>query len=101
MTEYLLGKIDEFPEGKGRAFKAGSGPWRYSAPRARCTRSPTAASTRALAVRRRHHQRGTVIRCPWHNWSFELASGKHCLDHRETIRTYEVKMQGDQVILCA
>ena len=24
MTEYLLGKIEDFPEGKGRAFRAGS-----------------------------------------------------------------------------
>jgi hypothetical protein len=24
MTEYLLGKIEDFPEGKGRAFQAGT-----------------------------------------------------------------------------
>ena len=43
---------------------------------------------------------GTVVRCPWHNWSFHLATGEHCLDRTEKLRTYEVRMEGDQVILC-
>ena len=46
-------------------------------------------------------ENGTVIRCPWHNWSFELETGEHCLDPRERLRTYEVRTDGDQVILCA
>jgi nitrite reductase (NADH) small subunit len=102
MTEYLLGNIDEFPEGKGRAFQAG-------------TKTVAVFRTKgklyAVANRCIHKgaslcdgditNDGTVIRCPWHNWPFDLVSGQHCLDHRERLRTYEVKMQGDRVVLCA
>jgi nitrite reductase/ring-hydroxylating ferredoxin subunit len=44
---------------------------------------------------------GKVVRCPWHNWAFDLATGTHCYDPNEKIRTYEVKVDGDQVILYA
>ena len=60
-----------------------------------------------ISWRRTHRLRydkqpdGTVVRCPWHNWSFRLDSGQHCLDPTEKIRTFQVRMEGDQVILCA
>ena len=102
MTEYLLGKIEEFAEGKGRAFQAGTK-----------TVAVFRANGKMYAVANRCIHKGaslcdgeisndgTVIRCPWHNWPFDLATGHNCLDRTEQLRTYEVKMQGDQVILCA
>jgi quercetin dioxygenase-like cupin family protein len=67
MTEYLLGKIEDFPEGKGRAFRAG-------------TRTVAVFRTKdgifAIANRCIHKgasvcegeisENGTVVRCPWH-----------------------------------
>jgi len=41
------------------------------------------------------------VRCPWHNWAFDITTGVHCYDESEKIRTYEVKTEGDQVILTA
>jgi nitrite reductase/ring-hydroxylating ferredoxin subunit len=102
MKEYLLGKLDDIPEGKGRAFKAGA-----------TTVAVFRSNGKVFAVANRCIHKGaslcegeltdggTVIRCPWHNWPFDLSSGKNCVDHAERLRTYEVKLQGDQVILCA
>jgi len=102
MKEYLLGKIDDIPEGQGRAFKAG-----------RTTVAVFRANGKFFAMNNRCVHKGAsmcegeitdggkVVRCPWHNWAFDLATGVHCYDPNEKIRTYEVKMDGDQVILCA
>jgi len=44
MTDYPLGRIDDFPEGKGRAFRAGTGS--ETVPRASC-RAHISTGTRA------------------------------------------------------
>jgi nitrite reductase (NADH) small subunit len=102
MKEYLLGKLDEFPEGQGRAFQAGNRTvavfrvnGKVYAIANRCTHKGASMCDGKLA------EGGTVVRCPWHNWSFDLASGAHCLDPAEKLRTYDVKIDGDQVILRA
>jgi nitrite reductase/ring-hydroxylating ferredoxin subunit len=102
MTEYLLGRIDEFPEGKGRAFKAGArtvavfrSNGKVYAIANRCIHKGASMCDATLA------ENGRVVRCPWHNWAFDLETGEQCLDRSEKIRTFEVKMVGDQVILCA
>jgi nitrite reductase (NADH) small subunit len=102
MTEYLLGKIADFPEGKGRAFRAGArtvavfrANGKIFALANTCVHKGASLCEGDIA------ENGTVVRCPWHNWSFELASGRHCLDPKEKLRTYEVRLDGDQVILRA
>src|SRR5215813_10275021 len=79
MTEYLLGKIEEFPEGKGRAFRAGTRTvavfrvnGKVFALANTCVHKGASLCEGDIA------ENGTVVRCPWHNWSFELASGRHC-----------------------
>jgi nitrite reductase (NADH) small subunit len=102
MADYLLGKIDEFPEGKGRAFRAGtrtvavfrSGA-KFFAMANRCVHKGASLCEGEIT------ENGTVVRCPWHNWPFRLDNGQSCHDPKEKIRTYEVRLEGDQVILCA
>ena len=102
MTEYLLGNIEEFPEGKGRAFRAGTRTvavfrtcGKIYALANRCVHKGASMCDGDISVD------GTVVRCPWHNWAFDLASGQSRLDPNEKLRTYEVRLEGDQVILRA
>jgi nitrite reductase/ring-hydroxylating ferredoxin subunit len=102
MTEYLLGRIEDFPEGKGRAFRAGARTVavfrsnnRFFALANRCVHKGASLCDGELC------EDGTIVRCPWHNWPFRLDDGRNCLDPNERIRTYQVRMEGDQVILCA
>jgi nitrite reductase (NADH) small subunit len=102
MKEYLLGRIDEFPEGKGRAFQAGT----RTVAVFRCNGKVYAIANRCIHKGASMCEGdltdgGTVVRCPWHNWPFDLATGEHCLDPAEKLRTYQVRLDGDQVILCA
>jgi nitrite reductase (NADH) small subunit len=102
MKEYLLGRIEDLPEGKGRAFKAGTrmvavfrSNGQVHALANRCVHKGASICDGDLS------HNGKVVRCPWHNWAFDLATGRHCLDGTERLRTYEIKLEGDQVILCA
>lgn len=41
----------------------------------------------------------SVVRCPWHKWEFDIASG-HCLvDPRLRVRRYAVRVEGDEVVV--
>ena len=42
-----------------------------------------------------------IVRCPWHNWAWELETGKLDLDERQGIRMYECFVDGNDVIVRA
>ena len=43
--------------------------------------------------------RASVLRCPWHKWEFEIASGRCLVDERLRLRRYAVQVDGDDVIV--
>jgi nitrite reductase (NADH) small subunit len=38
-------------------------------------------------------QDGEIIRCPWHHWEFELATGKTVFPSRSRVATYDVTVE--------
>ncbi|MFZ3416808.1 Rieske (2Fe-2S) protein [Arthrobacter sp. 3Tela_A] len=44
---------------------------------------------------------GEFIYCPWHQWGFELATGTTAVKPEWSIRTYPVRIDGDQVVITA
>jgi 3-phenylpropionate/trans-cinnamate dioxygenase ferredoxin subunit len=44
---------------------------------------------------------GRVLRCPWHGWEFDLATGQGLYDPagRDRVATYEVRVEGDEVVV--
>ena len=42
---------------------------------------------------------GDVIRCPWHGWKFSIKTGKMPEADVVAVRTYEVKIDGDDVLI--
>lgn len=41
-----------------------------------------------------------VLRCPWHRWEFDLETGSCIADpKRFRVKTYEVKVEGDEIAL--
>ena len=102
MTDYLIGGVDDIPEGKGRAFQAGprtvavfKSKGKFYAMANRCAHRGASMCDGEIA------EDGAVVRCPWHNWSFDLATGEHRLDHNEKLRCYRVRVDGDKIILSA
>jgi nitrite reductase/ring-hydroxylating ferredoxin subunit len=44
---------------------------------------------------------GRVLRCPWHQWEFDLTTGQNLADPRRRVRTYEVDVTDGEVYLTA
>lgn len=44
---------------------------------------------------------GEFIYCPWHQWGFELATGTTAVKPEWSIRTYPVRIDGDNIIVTA
>jgi nitrite reductase/ring-hydroxylating ferredoxin subunit len=41
---------------------------------------------------------GEILACPWHGWEFDLLTGA-CLTDRRRLRSYEVIVEDDQIII--
>ena len=39
------------------------------------------------------------VTCPWHGWEYELESGKNTFDENIKLDTYEVKIEGGDVLV--
>ena len=42
---------------------------------------------------------GEILRCPWHNWAFDITDGSCLGDPRLRVRTYPVSVEGDDVVV--
>jgi nitrite reductase (NADH) small subunit len=43
--------------------------------------------------------RASVVRCPWHKWEFEIATGRCLVDDKLRARTYAVRVEADEVVV--
>jgi nitrite reductase (NADH) small subunit len=53
----------------------------------------TAGGEVALGPRR------SVVRCPWHKWEFEIASGRSLVDAHLRVRRYAVRVDDEDVVV--
>lgn len=42
---------------------------------------------------------GEILKCPWHQWEFDIRSGQALVDASLRVRTYTVLQEGDEVVL--
>jgi nitrite reductase/ring-hydroxylating ferredoxin subunit len=42
---------------------------------------------------------GTIVTCPWHGWQFDVRTGKTPLGSRVKQAVYEVKVEGQDVLV--
>ncbi len=41
----------------------------------------------------------SIVRCPWHKWEFDIATGRSRVDARLRVRRYAVRIDGDEVVV--
>ena len=44
-------------------------------------------------------QRQSILRCPWHKWEFEIATGRSLVDARLPVRRYAVHVDDEHVVV--
>ena len=42
---------------------------------------------------------GEVLRCPWHQWPFEIATGRCLVDSNVRVKTYPVRIDGNDIVV--
>ena len=42
---------------------------------------------------------GCVVTCPWHGWQYDVTSGHHCLNPRINQTLFDVKIEGQDVLV--
>ena len=57
--------------------------------------TPVAAGADGLELGRPH----SIVRCPWHKWEFEIATGRCTVDERLRVRQYPVSLDGNDVVV--
>lgn len=45
------------------------------------------------------HKDGEIIRCPWHSWEFEIATGRTVSNPRKSVRTYPVQIENGRIMV--
>jgi nitrite reductase (NADH) small subunit len=43
--------------------------------------------------------RNGIVRCPWHKWEFDIATGRALADERLRVRRYSVQVQDHEVVV--
>lgn len=46
-----------------------------------------------------HEREGEILKCPWHQWEFDIRTGQALFDARLRVRTYEAVQEGEEVVL--
>jgi nitrite reductase (NADH) small subunit len=41
----------------------------------------------------------SVVRCPWHKWEFEIATGRCLVDQKLRVRRYAVRIDGEDLVV--
>ena len=42
---------------------------------------------------------GALVRCPWHKWDFDIATGRCEVDARLRVRRYAVRVEGEELVV--
>jgi 3-phenylpropionate/trans-cinnamate dioxygenase ferredoxin subunit len=46
-----------------------------------------------------YSREGEVLKCPWHEWEFDITTGRALAVERLRVKTYRVEVEGDEVVL--
>ncbi len=46
-----------------------------------------------------HERENEIIKCPWHQWEFDIKTGVALYDEKLRVRTYAVAQEGDELVI--
>jgi nitrite reductase (NADH) small subunit len=46
-----------------------------------------------------HEREGEILKCPWHQWEFDIKTGQALYDPKLRVKSYRVAQEGDEVVL--
>ena len=64
-------------------------------------RATAAAPPSSYAAEPAWEREGEILRCPWHLYEFEIATGRCLVDPRLRVKTFPVRIEGGEVVIYA
>ena len=116
MAEHVVGRVEELPPGSRKLVRVGAlevgvfnvGGRFYALPNI-CTHqfgplcqgavSGTIVANEQTGFRRAWVHDDQVLICPWHGLEFDLTTGRCLAYPRVKLRSYTVRVEGDEVVL--
>lgn len=46
-----------------------------------------------------HEREGEILKCPWHQWEFDIRTGQALYDEQLRVKTYPVQQEGEEIVL--
>lgn len=46
-----------------------------------------------------YDREGEIIKCPWHQWEFDIKTGVALYDEQLRVRTYDVIQEGEELVI--
>ena len=46
-----------------------------------------------------YQRESEILRCPWHNWEFDIKTGEALCNPRVRVRRYAVTVEGDELVV--
>jgi 3-phenylpropionate/trans-cinnamate dioxygenase ferredoxin subunit len=46
-----------------------------------------------------HEREDEILKCPWHQWEFDIKTGRALFDDSLRVQTYRVELEGEEVVL--
>lgn len=99
MGEFVkVGTVGEFREGRGRAIVLDGAPVAvFRTPSGFVAIADTCPHMGASLADGRLE--GDQVECAWHEWRFDVRSGKSTMREWACVRVYEVRVEGDDVLI--
>ena len=64
-----------------------------------CSSGEVVNAVEGVGEERRVTRAAALVRCPWHKWDFDIASGRCEVDARLRVRRYPVRVEGDELVV--
>ena len=46
-----------------------------------------------------HEREGEILKCPWHQWEFDIRTGQALYDEHLRVKTYLVQQEGNEIVI--
>jgi nitrite reductase/ring-hydroxylating ferredoxin subunit len=64
-----------------------------------CSSGQVVNAVEGVGAEARVTRERSLVRCPWHKWDFEIASGQCTADARLRVRRYAVRVDGGELVV--
>ncbi len=64
-----------------------------------CSSGEVVNAVEGVGHEARMTREGALVRCPWHKWDFDIATGRCTVDARLRVRRYPAWVEGDDLVV--